>query len=80
MKVVVIGKERMQGTSKKSGNQYDATSVHVRHAKARTEGEAVMSIWVDTNLMSYSEIGIGQAYDADFDNRGFLVGFTRLKA
>ncbi len=75
MKVTVIGKETVRGTSKKTGQQLNATMVYCTYKRARAEGEACDKLWVDSNLCAGADIFIGGVYDLDRDERGYLVAF-----
>lgn len=75
MKVVVLGKEHASGTSKKTGNPFDNTVVHVSFKKNRCEGQGVDSIWLDAKAYPVESIQIGKSYDVDRDSRGYVVGF-----
>lgn len=75
MKVNVIGKEYASGTSKKTGKPFAATVVHVAFKKARCEGQAVDSVWLDPAEHPVESIAIGKAYNLDRDGRGFVIGF-----
>lgn len=78
MKVTVIGKEVMSGTSKKTGQPYEATIAHVQYKKARVEGYAVEGVWVDSTLCQPYDIEVGASYDLDRDGRGFIISFERV--
>ena len=75
MKVCVIGKEHAEGTSKKTGNPYSNTVVHVSHKKNRVEGQAVEAIWLDAKTFPLDAIQVGKTYDMDRDNRGYVIDF-----
>lgn len=76
MKVLVQGKEKLKGTSKKTGQPFDATLVHVSYDKKGCEGVACDSIFVSTDICDFSDIIVGEVYHADYDSRGYMVGFT----
>lgn len=75
MKVVVIGKEYVSGTSRKNGNFFEANVVHVAFKKMGVEGQSVDSIWLNPNDYPLNGIQIGKTYDVDRDSRGFLLSF-----
>ncbi len=75
MKVVVIGKEYVSGTSRKNGKPFEANVAHVGFKKMGVEGQAVDSIWLDPNTYPLNSIQIGKTYDVDRDSRGFLLSF-----
>lgn len=75
MKVNVIGKEFVSGTSKKTGKPFSANVVHVSQKKNGVEGLAVDSIWLDPLSYPLPDIQVGKVYDVDRDGRGFICGF-----
>lgn len=75
MKVTVIGKEVLNGTSKKTGQPFNATMVHCTFKKARCEGLACDKIWVDSSLCDEKAIFLEGIYDVDRDERGYLTAF-----
>ena len=75
MKVCVIGKEHAEGTSKKTGNPFSNTVVHVSYKKNRVEGQAVEAIWLDAKTFPLDAIQVGKTYDVDWDNRGYVIDF-----
>ena len=75
MKVFVIGKEHAEGTSKKTGNPFSNTVVHVSYKKNRVEGQAVDTIWLDANSYPLDSIQVGKTYDVDRDSRGYVLDF-----
>ena len=60
MKVCVIGKEHAEGTSKKTGNPFSNTVVHVSYKKNRVEGQAVEAIWLDAKSFPLDAIQVGK--------------------
>lgn len=62
MKVCVIGKEHAEGTSKKTGNPFSNTVVHVSYKKNRVEGQAVEAIWLDAKSFPLDAIQVGKTY------------------
>lgn len=79
MKVMVIGKEYVSGTSKKTGKEFAANVVHVSHNKNGVEGQAVDSIWLDPVQHPLSGIVVGKPYEVDRDGRGFIIDFTPVR-
>ena len=75
MKVRVIGKEHAEGTSKKSGNPFSNTVVHVSYKRNRVEGQAVEAIWLNAKSYPLDSIQVGKTYDVDQDNRGYVIDF-----
>ena len=79
MKVMVIGKEYVNGTSKKTGKDFAANVVHVSHNKNGVEGQVVDSIWLDPVQYPLSGIVVGKPYEVDRDGRGFIIDFTPVR-
>lgn len=75
MKVTVVGKEFVSGTSRKSGKEFAANVAHVTHKKTGVEGLVVDSIWLDPEEYPLSGIAVGKVYEVDRDSRGFIVDF-----
>ena len=79
MKVCVIGKEHAEGTSKKTGNPFSNTVVHVSYKRNRVEGQAVEAIWLDAKTYPLDSIQVGKTYDVDRDNRGYVIDFEPVR-
>lgn len=75
MKVNVIGKEFVSGTSRKTQKDFAANVVHVSYKKNGVEGNAVDSIWLDPASYPLAGIQVGKLYDLDRDGRGFVCSF-----
>ena len=78
MKVRVVGKESVSGTSKKTGKAFAATIVHLSFKKARCEGSAVESVWLDPADCPVADIVVGKDYNLDRDSRGYVIGFDPM--
>jgi len=76
MKVNVLGKEYVHGTSHKTGKDFAANVVHISHKKNGVEGVCVESVWLDSDGYPLSDIRVGSVYDLDRDSRGFVIDFT----
>lgn len=79
MKVTVLGKEKMQGVSKKTGGEFCGTMVHVTYPKMRCEGKAVETVFIDESYLPYGRIAPDRVYDLDRDGRGYIIGFSEVK-
>jgi hypothetical protein len=75
MRVSIIGKEFVSGTSKKTGKDFAANVVHVSYKKNGVDGLAVDSIWLDPVSYPLAEIQVSKVYDLDRDGRGYVCGF-----
>ena len=76
MKIRVIGKSHLSGTSKKMGNIYDFIQVHYNGTARGVEGTAALTLNLDPNDYPYDSIALNAVYNVDFDQRGYPVDFT----
>jgi len=76
MKVNVLGKEYVSGTSKKNGKPFAANVVYISHKKNGVEGMCVDNVWLDPVGYPLDGIRVGSVYDLDRDSRGFVIDFT----
>lgn len=76
MRIKVIGKAHLKGTSKKSGNPYDFIQVHYNGSAYGVEGVAACTLSLEPEKFSYDDIAIGGDYDVEFGPRGYLVKFA----
>lgn len=79
MKVLVLGKEHVSGTSKKTCKAFDANVVHIAYKKSGVEGQMVESVWLDPSFIALAHIDVGKTYDLDRDGRGFVCGFEQVR-
>nr|WP_325242775.1 hypothetical protein [uncultured Oscillibacter sp.] len=75
MKINVVGKAHLKGTSKKSNNPYDFIQIHYLGFARGVEGKAALTISLDPSQFPYNRITVPRDYLVDFDNRGFPVDF-----
>ncbi|MBQ2061404.1 MAG: hypothetical protein II458_01890 [Oscillospiraceae bacterium] len=75
MKVMVVGKEYVSGTSKRTGKAFESNVAYVTHKKNGVTGVAVDSVWLDPEQHPLGSIQVGKEYSIDRDNRGFLLSF-----
>lgn len=75
MKIKVVGKAHLQGTSKKTGNPYDFIQVHYLGRAPGVIGDAALTLNLDPNMHPYEKIAIPSDCIVDFDGRGFVVDF-----
>lgn len=76
MKIKVIGKSHLQGTSKKTNRPYDFIQVHYNGKAFGVEGVAALNLSLDPKDYPYDGILIGAEYNVEFDNRGYIVEFS----
>lgn len=72
MHASLLGKVRRQGTSK-AGKPYDFTSCSVSFSAFGVEGFQVAEIIVDSRMIQFDALTVGDSYDFDFDNKGNLL-------
>ena len=72
MHVVLLGKVRRNGTSK-AGKSYDFTACSVSYPVFGVEGVQVSEVIVDSRLIQFDALKIGDHYEFDFDNKGNLL-------
>lgn len=78
MVVKVIGKQHMEGTSKKSGNEYNINIVHCIGRDPQVNGFAAMNVTLNAKDYPLDTILLDKEYNLDYGPRGFVVGFTRV--
>ena len=79
MKVTVVGKEFVSGTSRKTGRPFALNLIHLTHKKNGVDGLVVESIWLDPDSFPLGSIAVGGVYDLDRDNRGQILDFAPVK-
>ena len=63
MKIKVIGKQHMEGTSKKTGQPYNFNAIHYNAPARGVEGVAAKTVNLDPSLFPFSDVIIGAEYD-----------------
>lgn len=79
MVVKIEGKEHRQGVSK-AGKQYDFITLHFLAKQRGVEGLAAVSKIIDTALIPYDHILVGQHYELEPDLDGNIIGIRVVKA
>ena len=79
MRIKVLGKAHLEGTSKRTGKDYNFHQVHYLGAARGVEGQAAQTLSLDPGQVSYSSIIIGEDYNVAFDNRGYPVVFELIQ-
>ena len=80
MKVTVVGKRHLSGTSRKNGNPFNNSVVYVTCPMSGVDGLSVDSLWLDAVQYPIDSIKVGSVYDVDRDSRGYIVGFSPAAA
>ena len=73
MIIHIIGKARLKGTSKKTGQPYDFIQCHYNGKSYGVEGLAGLTFTLDPNLHSLESIVVDADYDVEFANRGRVL-------
>ncbi len=79
MKIKVIGKAHREGTSKRTGNDYNFNQVHYNAPARGVEGIAAKTFSLDPGAFPYGSIQVGSEYNVEFDERGYVVAFEPVK-
>lgn len=78
MRIKVVGKAHLKGTSKKTGSAYDFLQVHYNGRAHGVEGLAALTLSLQPDDYPFSNIVVGHEYDVEFDNRGYPVEITAV--
>lgn len=76
MKIKVYGKAHLEGTSKKTGNAYNFNQVHYLGKARGVEGLAALTLMLDPKEYPIGSIMVGEEYNVEFDNRGYVQEFS----
>lgn len=80
MKIRVIGKQHLQGVSKKTNKPYDFIQVHYTGRENGVEGLAAKTLMLEPKTYPIESITLGIDYNAEFNDRGYLAYFEPLPA
>ena len=70
MRIKVYGKAHLEGVAKKSGNPYNFNQVHYLGKARGVEGQAALTLALDSFDYPIDRIEVGREDDVEFDNRG----------
>ena len=76
MRIKVYGKSHLEGIAKKTGNPYNFNQVHYLGNARNVEGQAALTLALDPRDYPIDRIEVGKEYDVEFDQRGYVIGFT----
>ncbi len=76
MKIKVIGKAHLKGTSKRTGSDYDFIQLHYVGKDARVEGDAALTINMDPGMFPYDQIIPGGEYNIEYGPTGRGIGIV----
>lgn len=79
MVVKIEGKEHRQGVSK-AGKNYDFNIVYFLAKQRGVDGQAAVNKIVDSTLIPYDNIIVGQHYELSIDLNGNIDGISAAKA
>ena len=80
MVVKVVGKQHLEGISKKSGKPYSNTVVYILNSKNGVEGQEASSVWLDDKQFPVTNVVLNQDYSIEYDRGGYVVDFRPLSA
>lgn len=80
MRIKVFGKAHLEGVAKKSGNPYNFNQVHYLGKARGVEGQAALTLALDPTDYPIGSIEVGKEYNVEFDNRGYVVEFSPVRA
>lgn len=75
MKIKVIGKAHLQGTSKRTGAPYNFIQVHYNGPARGVIGDAALTVNLDPSMVNFDSIVVPGDYSVEFDQRGYPVSF-----
>lgn len=78
MKIRVIGKAHLSGTSKRTGKPYDFIQVHYNGPARDVVGLAALTVNLDPAMVSFNSIVVPGDYNVEFDQRGYPVTFEAI--
>ena len=79
MKIKVIGKAHIKGHSERTGRDYDFLQFHYIGKDANVEGDAALTVNVDSDLINFDSVTIGGVYEVDYGPRGRGVGVVGMR-
>ena len=79
MKIKVIGKAHRFGTSKKTGKDYDFLQLHYIGKERGVEGDAALTVTLDSELYPYDKIVVGGEYNVEYGRGGYVVNFEPVR-
>ena len=76
MKSKVSGKAHRDGTSLRTGNDYNFNQVHYNGPDNGVQGMAALTINLDPAIIPFDDICIGAEYNVEYGPRGRVVSFV----
>ena len=75
MKIHVEGKAHLEGTSKRTGKDYNFNQIHYLSPARGVDGLAAQTLTLDPKLYPIETIRVGADYNVEFDRNGYVVSF-----
>lgn len=79
MRIKVLGKSHLEGTSKKTGQKYNFNQIHYLGGAFGVEGQAALVQSLDPIKYPIDSIHLNEDYIIEFDNRGYVVTFEPVE-
>ena len=73
MKIIIEGKAHLEGTSKKTGKDYNFNQIHYLSPARGVEGRAAQVVTLDPKAYPIDDIIVGGLYEIEFDRSGYVV-------
>ena len=80
MKAALLGFQKMEGTSKKTGKPYDGYILHLGYYDEQVTGNATAQIFVDSGIIKNSDCELKTGTTYDFEYEVNFGGFKKLVA
>lgn len=78
MKIKVIGKSHLEGTSRKTGRPYNFNQLHFTAPARGVEGVAAQVVSYDPAIFPLDRVEVGKSYELDLDLRGYVTAISRI--
>ena len=81
MKAKILGIQKVDYVSKKTGEPVLGTTLHCEYSDAQVIGKAVSAIYFSDrlNLPELKDVAVGTMIDIEYNNRGYVQGLSVLK-
>lgn len=80
MTATLLGFQKMEGTSKKTGKPYNGYMLHLGYYDEHVTGNATAQIFVDSKIIDDSACTLKTGTNYDFDYDVSFSGFRKLVA
>ena len=79
MKIRIEGKAHLEGTSKKTGREYNFNQIHFLAPARGVDGFAAQTLSLDPMMYPIGSIQVGATYNVEFGMRGDVVALDLVK-